>query len=121
MINDTLRNETTIKLPARAVTEVALSFHPNSRGWQTGSVQISDFPVIFDNELLFSFRIESDIPVLHLYEKVENPFLRGVFGNDPYFKFESYGVNGFPRSDFNDYDLVILSGIRKIDSRINSR
>ncbi|MCX6226293.1 MAG: VWA domain-containing protein [Bacteroidia bacterium] len=121
VINDTLRNETTIKLPARTVTEVALSFHPNSTGWQTGSVQISDFPVVFDNELLFSFRIESDIPVLLLYEKEENPFLRHVFGNDPYFKFESFAGNGFPRSDFNVYHLVILSGIRNIDSRISER
>ncbi|MFA5816862.1 MAG: VWA domain-containing protein [Bacteroidales bacterium] len=121
VINDTLRNETTIKLPARAVTEVDLSFHPNSRGWQTGSVQISDFPVVFDNELLFSFRIESNIPVLLLYENGENPFLRSVFGNDPYFKFESFMENGFPRSDFKDYNLVILSGIRNIDSRISSR
>jgi len=121
VINDTLRNETTIKLPARAVTEVDLSFHPNSRGWQTGSVQISDFPVVFDNELLFSFRIESNIPVLLLYENAENPFLRSVFGNDPYFKFESFVENGFPRSDFKDYNLVILSGIRNIDSRLSSR
>lgn len=121
VINDTLRNETTIQLPARAVTEIALSFHPNSRGWQTGSVQISDFPVVFDNDLLFSFRIESDIPVLLLYETGENPFLRSVFGDDPYFKFESFGEKGFPRSDFNVYNLVILAGIRSIDPRISSR
>lgn len=121
VINDTLRNETTIKLPARTITEVSLSFHPNSKGWQTGSVQISDFPVVFDNELLFSFRIESDIPVLLLCENVDNPFLRSAFGNDPNFKFESFQENGFPRSDFKDYNLVILSGIRNIDSRISSR
>jgi len=121
VINDTLRNETAIKLPARTMTEVALGFHPNSRGWQTGSVQISDFPVTFDNELLFSFRIESDIPVLLLYENNENPFLRTAFGNDPYFTFESFRGNGFPRSDFKDYNLVILSGILKIDARLSSK
>jgi hypothetical protein len=121
IINDTLRNESSVKLPAKSNTEVALTFHPTSNGWQTGSVQISDFPVLFDNELLFSFAIESDIPVLLLYENVENPFLRGVFGNDPYFKYESFTEKGFPRSDFKDYKLVILSGIRNFDSRMISR
>ncbi len=121
VINDTLRNETTVRLPARAITEVALSFHPYSGGWQTGSVQISDFPVLFDNELLFSFRIESDIPVLMLYENEENPFLRSVFGNDPYFKFESFVEKGFPRSDFGEYNLVVLSGIRNFGPAVSSR
>jgi len=115
VINDTLRNETSIKLPARTVTEVNLGFHPNSPGWQTGSVQVSDFPVIFDNEMLFSFRIESNIPVLLLSDNQANPFIQGVYGNDPYFNFESFGSKGFPRSDFNKYNLVILSGIRTFE------
>jgi hypothetical protein len=121
VINDTLRNETSVNLPARTITEASLSFHPNSGGWQTGSVQISDFPVVFDNELLFCFRIESNIPVLLLFGNSENTYLKSVFGNDPFFKFESFGVNGFPRSDFKEYNLVILSGIGNIDSRLSSR
>ena len=121
IINDTLRNETTTKLAARTSVEVNLSFHPNSRGWQTGSVQISDFPVVFDNDLLFSFKIESDIRVLLLHGGKENPYLRSVYGDDPYFKYESFNENGFPRSDFKDYNLVILSGIKGIDTRLNSK
>lgn len=119
VINDSLRNETSVKLPAGSLTEAALSFHPNSTGWQTGSVQISDFPVVFDNELLFSFRIESEIPVLLLYDRFENPFLKSVFGNDPYFRLESFNASGFPRSDFDDYNLVIFSGMRTINPRIS--
>ncbi len=121
VLNDSLRNETTIKLPARSIAEVSLNFHPNTRGWQTGSIQISDFPVTFDNELIFSFRIESDIRVLALQGPSENKFLTGVFGNDPYFRYESYGVAGFPRSDFSDYNLVVLSGISSFDSRLTAK
>jgi hypothetical protein len=121
MINDTLRNETTIKLPAKAITEVELNFHPNSVGWQIGAVQISDFPIVFDNDLHFAFKIESEIPVLLLHGDDESKFIRGVFSSDPYFKFESYGVKGFPRSDFNDFNLVILAGVDSIDSRNGSK
>jgi hypothetical protein len=121
VINDTLRNETTIKLPANAITEVELSFHPNSTGWQVGSVQISDFPIVFDNDLLFAFKIESEIPVLLLHGDKDSKFIRGVFSSDPYFKFESYGVKGFPRSDFKNFNLVILAGIDSIDFRTSSK
>ncbi|MFA6125909.1 MAG: BatA domain-containing protein [Bacteroidales bacterium] len=121
ILNDSLRNEITIKLPSRTVSEVSLNFHPNSKGWQSGSVQISDFPVVFDNELLFSFRTESDIPVLSLYDRGENIYLKHVFNDDPYFKYEAFGEKGFPRSDLKDYNLVILTGIRVIDSRLSSR
>lgn len=116
VINDTLRNETALRLPANTVTEVSLGFHPTSMGWQTGSVELSDFPVVFDNELLFSFNIESDIRVLHLHGAVENDFVKNAFGNDPYFTYENYSEKGFPRSDFKDYNLVILSGIRNIET-----
>jgi hypothetical protein len=121
VINDTLRNETAIRLPANSKEQVSLGFHPTTTGWQSGSVQISDFPVVFDNELAFSFRIESEIPVLLLSGNTENPYLKKIFGEDPYFKFESFGADGFPRSDFGNYNLVILSGIREIDSRLRSR
>lgn len=120
VINDTLRNETTIKLPPMAVTEVSISFRPTSLGWQTGSVQISDFPVVFDNELVFSFRIESGIRVLQIFGNRENLYLKNVFGNDSFFLYESFEENGFPRSDFKDYNLVIISEIKTIKSRISS-
>ncbi len=116
IINDTLRNETAIKLPANSATEVSLGFYPTSLGWQTGSVELSDFPIVFDNELLFSFNIESDIRVVHLHGAVENNFVNNVFGNDPYFSYENYSEKGFPRSDFKDYNLVVLSGIRNIEA-----
>lgn len=121
VINDTLRNETSVKLPAHTVTEVNLSFHPKSSGWQKGSVEISDFPVVFDNKMIFSFRIESNIPVLELDGAAENKFFRSVFGDDPYFRFEAFGVNGFPRSDFRDYNLVILNGINDIPPGVSDR
>ncbi|MDD4646426.1 MAG: hypothetical protein PHY99_10610 [Bacteroidales bacterium] len=104
-----------------AVSEVNLSFRTHSSGWQTGSVQVSDFPMVFDNELQFSFRTESNIPVLLLSEAAENRYLKSAYGNDPNFKLESFGVKGFPRSDFKEYNLVILSGIRNIDTRTSSR
>jgi len=121
VINDTLRNETTIKLPANAISEVELNFHPNSTGWQVGSVQISDFPIVFDNDLLFAFKIESEIPVLLLHGNEESKFIRGIFSSDPYFKFESYGVKGFPRADFKNFNLVILAGIDSIDIPTGSK
>jgi hypothetical protein len=121
ILNDTLRNETSVRLTAGATTEVSLGFRASSNGWQSGSVQISDFPVLFDNDLLFSFTIESDIPVLLLHGKEENPFLKGIYGNDPYFKFESYIETGFPGSDFSKYSLVILSGIPDITPRLAGR
>jgi hypothetical protein len=121
VINDTLRNETTVKLPAHTVSEVALTFHPKSSGWQKGSVEISDFPVVFDNKLIFSFRIESNIPVLELNGTTENQYIKRVYGEDPYFRFEAFGVNGFPRSDFRDYNLLILNGINDIEPRIGDK
>jgi hypothetical protein len=117
-INDTLRAEINISLPSRSSVPVQLPFNLNSRGWQKGIVKIYDYPVPFDNELYFSYKIESSIPVLHLYEKSANPFLVNLFGKDPYFDFDDFSLSGFPRSDFKDYKLLILSGIEHSDESL---
>jgi hypothetical protein len=121
IVNDTLRNETNVKLPAKTVTEVILGFHAATRGWQTGKVEISDFPVTFDNELSFAYRVESDLPVLQLFDNKENEYIKNVYGNDPYFKYESYSQKAFPRSTFTGYDLVVMSGIRQPDPSVTAK
>lgn len=120
-INDSLRNETSISVPASSVTEARLPFTITGTGWQRGRVSISDYPCEFDNELFFTYRIETGISVLLLYEESPNPYFHRLFRNDPYFRSDEYPGKGFPRSDFKGYDAVILTGIHSIDNPLAAR
>ncbi|MFH0761674.1 MAG: BatA domain-containing protein [Bacteroidota bacterium] len=120
-INDSLRNETSIILPASSVTEIKLPFTVTGTGWQQGRVSISDYPYEFDNELFFTYRIETGISVLLLYEDSPNPYFHRLFLNDPYFRSDEYSYKGFPRSDFKGYHAVILAGIHSIDNQLADR
>lgn len=120
-INDSLRNETNIRLAASSVTEARLPFTVAGTGWQQGRVSIADYPCEFDNELFFTYRIETGISVLELYEETPNPYFQRLLRNDPYFRTDEYPCKGFPRSDYKGYHAVILTGIRSIDDQLASR
>jgi hypothetical protein len=121
IVNDTLRNEILINLPALANTQAEIPFTINSNGWQKGRIAISDYPYEPDNELFFAFSIAAGIPVLQLFGDRPNRFFSALFTNDPYYKYNEYPFKGFPRTDFSEYSMVVLTGIRSIDPVLSKR
>ncbi|HBB92705.1 MAG: hypothetical protein A2X22_04340 [Bacteroidetes bacterium GWF2_49_14] len=121
IVNDTLRNEILISLPALGNTQAEIPFTINSNGWQKGRVAISDYPYEPDNELFFAFSIAAGIPVLQLFGDKPNRFFSALFTNDPYYKYDEYPFKGFPRTDFSEYNMVVLTGIRSIDPVLSER
>ncbi len=120
-INDSLRNETSVSLPALSVTEARLPFTVAGTGWQKGRLSIADYPCEFDNDLFFTYRIETGISVLLLYDDTPNPYFHRLFGDDPYFRCDEYTSRGFPRADFKGYHAVILAGIHSIEDQLAAR
>ncbi|MFO7617016.1 MAG: BatA domain-containing protein [Bacteroidales bacterium] len=114
-INDTLRAEASVDLAPLSATTAAIPYTNVSRAWQKGVVKLYDYPVTFDNELFFAYRIDQTIPVLLLHQGAPPTDLARLFQSDPYFALESYSHKGFPRSDFKDYRLLILTGVSAPD------
>jgi hypothetical protein len=120
-INDSLRNETSVSVPSSSVTEARLPFTVAGTGWQKGRLSVSDYPCEFDNELFFTYRIETGISVLLLYDDTPNPYFHRLFRDDPYFRSDEYTSKGFPRADFKGYHAVILAGIHSIEDQLAAR
>ncbi|MDD2812958.1 MAG: BatA domain-containing protein [Bacteroidales bacterium] len=120
-INDTLKAEALVDLPPFAPTEVTIPFTNVGQNWQQGIIKLFDYPVTFDNELFFSYRIEPSIPVLLLHEGDPSPDLQRLFGDDSNFSLETFNYRGFPRSDFQEYRLIILDGISQSEPALIQR
>lgn len=54
-LNDTLKATATINLASKASEKVVFDFVNMRSGWQSGRVEIADFPVSFDNAYYFTF------------------------------------------------------------------
>lgn len=111
MVNDTLKTIVNVSIPPEGIVTTDLTFLCKNRGWNLGTVSISDYPVAYDNTLHFVFSTAVNVQVLHLYEQNPNPYLVGFFGGDPQFSYQKYPYRSFPFADFNRFDFVILEGI----------
>jgi hypothetical protein len=120
-VNDTLRSQQVVSVPSNGKKRVDLPFTIRSKGWQKGRVSISDYPYEADNEMFFTYPIESGLPVLQLYGAESNRFIKAIFATDSTYRYEEYAVRGYPRSDFNGYNLIILNGIREMYPDLNER
>jgi len=120
-INDTLRSQQVTEVPANGKIKVDLPFTIRTKGWQRGRIWISDYPYEPDNELFFTYPIESGLPVLHLYGSAPNRFIRSLYSADSNYRYEEYQVTGYPRSDFDGFNLIVLAGIREIDQNLARR
>jgi aerotolerance regulator-like protein len=103
-----------IRAGATAIAD--LNFSIQNPGVFQGNVEISDYPVSFDDNYFLSIHVSKELPVLEIYGKKANPFILALFGNDSSFLLEQQSIKQLDYSLLNDYQLVILSQLENIPS-----
>lgn len=110
-VNDSIVSQATIVLKATSNSEFEISYLPFETGWQQCVLHFKDYPVDFDNSLYFSFALNEQIRICHLFENVANQFIEASFANDSMFEYSSFPAGAFPESDFHNYQTVIISNL----------
>jgi hypothetical protein len=116
MINNQQKAVARIHIPAGKTIRDTLIFSGLSAGWQKGIISIKDYPVVFDDELLFSFKVNSHLKVLQISADPGEKYISTLFAADPYFQFSSMAETSINYSGFAAYDLIILSGLKNPSS-----
>jgi len=83
-------------------------------GWQDAELEITDFPVVFDNKFYFSFHVQQSIPVLVINGRPENEYLNSVYRSDSFFKLSNIGAGNINYSALSNYPLIILNELNTI-------
>lgn len=100
---------------------VSMSFVPSHESIQQGMVKINDYPIIFDDELYFSFRLSSSIPVLWIHPDSlkADVYCKKIFGSDSLFQFNDCPYNHIDYSSLSQYRLTICDCIPELTSGIS--
>ncbi len=88
-----------------------LSYSGLGLGWQKGIVSIKDFPLTFDDELNFSFRVNAEQKVLSINGPKAGRFINALFGADSYFKLTEMPEANINYSSLQNYSLIVLNGL----------
>lgn len=103
-----------LNLKARGTSKDTLSFSGLNPGWKKGEVVITDYPVVFDDNFYFTFKVQQTMPVLAINMTGENLFIRAVYKAEKFFDYQSVPVGNINYSQLASNPFIILTSTDNI-------
>ena len=103
-----------LSIEPRATANDTLSFSGLKAGWQEGEIEITDFPVVFDDRFYFSFNVQQSIPLLIINGGPENEYLNSVYRSDVFFNVTNVSSGNINYAGLNSYPFLILNEVGQI-------
>lgn len=105
---------TNVDIASKASALARMQFINFQSGHQQGVVSIQDYPVVFDDEMFFSFKIEDQMKVVELFDAKPENSLSILWENDPNVHYTAIQRLQFDVLSIRKYDLVILNQLESI-------
>lgn len=118
-LNDSLKALTNFNIEAEKSEVVKLSFTNSHRGVINGEVQLSDYPITYDNSMYFSFQIAEKINLLVINKKEPSNYFNALFENDIYLDITNFEENNVQPSVFSNYHAIFINEINYISSGLS--
>lgn len=109
------------QLEAQSSKTISLPFTPTSSGWQSGYIELDDYPVEFDNKRYFSIYVPEKEKVL-VIEGTPSRHLRLLY-ESVFEQFDAHFVSSrnLANEDLNAYKSLILLGVKEVSSGLADR
>lgn len=115
-LNGKKKSVSKANIPAGGEQTVGISYINTDDGFYKGVVEISDFPVIFDNKFYFSYKIKDRINILCIEQDGHLPYFGKLFSDSTAFGIKYVNINQTANLRLKDYDLIILDRIHQAGS-----
>ncbi|TCC92060.1 hypothetical protein EZ428_10030 [Pedobacter frigiditerrae] len=110
-INKQQKAISSLNIPAGKTASDTLSYSGLNLGWQKGTISIKDFPLTFDDDLNFSFKVSADQKILSINGQQGGKYIKALFGADNYFKLTEMLEANINYSVLQNYSLIVLNGL----------
>ena len=110
----------TLTIPPRASKTDTINITILRTGWHEAELNITDYPVQFDDNYFFSFNVAQVINTLVINEASPNKYLDAAFGGINYFKVTNQASRNIDYSKFPTYQLIVMNGITNVSSGLGS-
>lgn len=105
-----------IDIDENSETTAEMQFNTGKKLWKKASVEIEDYPVTFDDNLMFSFEVSDRINVLAINEDVNEDVLQAFYSSDSIFDFNQTNYKSINYQNLSENDLIIINGVSDISS-----
>ena len=111
-VNNSAKVSVTTDLNPHERRQVSLKYVNTDRKAVRGRISISDFPIDYDNDIFFSYHIDSVRNVLILGPSDRNKYIKAMLGSGTNFSIDEY--TDIPDIDLFKYKAVVINQIRNI-------
>jgi len=118
-INGTQKAVATISLSEGGAGEIKIPFTIYQPGFQQAVVEVTDYPVTYDDKFFLSFEVTSSIKVLTINGGAENRYLNALFGQDSTVRMQNVNEKSLDYSALQNFNLLILNELPDISSGLN--
>jgi hypothetical protein len=96
-------------IDANQEIEIPINYSNTETGILPCYIEVSDYPITYDNKLFFNYTINKRNSILVLNNKSENEYFKALFKNDSSFSVEQLFLGNVKTSEFVNYQLIILN------------
>ncbi len=117
-LNDTLKALTTTDIEAGGEKIVSLQYTNLSPGMQLGRVEISDYPIVYDNTLYLAYNVQLTLKAL-LIEQQNNAttrYVNAMFSNDEFIQLDVERRDRLQISTLEDYSIIFMNELENIST-----
>ena len=122
-LNNQQKTPSSFSIAPNESKDLQLSFIIKEAGIQQGRIEITDYPVTYDDKFYFSFNVAKNIsvaciaspPTPLLQERGEKP-IQSLFGKDSLFVLNLQNENKIDYSSLASQQVIILSELKSISS-----
>lgn len=106
----------TLTIPANSQVLDTVPITILRTGWHQAQLEVTDYPVQFDDKYYLAFKVAEQIHVLNIFETAPNRFLSAAFAGIRYFKADALPSRSLDYSKFSQYQLIVVEGLHAIST-----
>lgn len=106
----------TLTIPAKSSVTDTVNITILRTGWHEATLEITDYPVQFDDTYYFTFHVAEEIRVLVLNQEEPNRFLNAAFNSIEYFTVINQTSGNIDYSQFPTYQMIVLNDLQAVSS-----
>jgi len=115
-INNNQKALASFDVEAGKYSDIKLPFTNYEAGSQYATLEITDYPIVYDDKFYISYKVYSSIPILIINGNGENTYLNSLYGPDPLFDVQNVEYRNVNYSSFIDFSLIIINELPEISS-----
>jgi len=119
IINNKQKALASFDIEPESSSEIPLIFTNNETGIQNAVLEITDYPITYDDKFYFSYSVSLQIKILCINSSNENIYLNSIYGNDSTFVFKNVLEKSIDYSSLNIINLIILNDLDDISSGLS--